>query len=314
MVSSSSIAKSALRIVLEGSWGAFFRRAIMCRETKGERLFVAAQAKKASTVPLSREGLASLLEDKPSAKTFFVLGSGASINRLSAANFEEIGANRSVGINTWPIHSFIPDFYSFECVSWIGDGLDFSRSLGLLHRKDVQKARPPLVVLRLKTEFELEQLAGLPEEFKDRLFFYGRVAPATREVSNLVADLEFLLKSFSRRGPFVVADSGSSIVRMVALGISMGYREIVLTGVDLNNAPYFWQENSEYDAARSRFPIFSRQVGATHETLERGHRPFIVTEMVSALAEVIDSRYDGKLFVSTGESTLADFLPVYPWG
>ena len=313
MISPSSIARRALRIALEGPWGALFRRRVMRGEIRRERLFVAAQAEMASTVALTKEGLSSLLKDKNSADTFFVLGSGSSINRLSPANFEEIGAHRSVGINTWPIHSFIPDFYSFECVSWIGDGLDFSRSLGLLHREDVQKAKPPVVVLRLKTEFEVEQLAGLPEEFKDRLFFYGRAIPAAREVSNLVADLEFLLQPSLPRQPVVVADSGSSIVRMVALGIAMGYRKIVLTGVDLNDAPYFWQENSQYNAARSRFPVFSRQVGATHETLERGRRPFIVTEMVSALADIIDSRYDGKLYVSTSESTLASFLPVYPW-
>ena len=169
------------------------------------------------------------------------------------------------------------------------------------------------MVLRLKTEFELGQLAGLPKEFKDRLFFYGRVSPATRDISNLVADLEFLLRFSPQREPVVFADSGSSVVRMVALGIAMGYRKIVLTGVDLNNAPYFWQENAQFDEVRSRFPVFSRQVGANHETLERDRRPFIVTEMVSALADIIDSRYDGKLFVSTSESTLADFLPVYPW-
>ena len=313
MVSPSSIARRALRIVLDGPWGALFRQSIMRSEIRRERIFVAAQAEKASTVALTEEGLSSLLKEKPSADTFFVLGSGASINRLSPDNFEEIGANRSVGINTWPIHSFIPDFYSFECVPWIGDGLDFSRSLGLLYREDVRKVKPPLVVLRLKTAFEVEQLAELPEEFEDRLFFYGRVSPATREVSNLVADLEFLLRSSMQLEPVVVADSGSSIVRMVALGIAMGYRKIVLTGVDLNNAPYFWQENSRYDEIRSRFPVFSRQVGATHETLERGRRPFIVTEMVSALAEIIDSRFQGTLFVSSVESTLADLLPLYPW-
>ena len=285
----------------------------MRSEIKRERIFVAAQAEKASTAALTKEGLSSLLKEKPSADTFFVLGSGASIDRLSSDNFEEIGANRSVGINTWPIHSFIPDFYSFECASWAGDGLDFSRSLGLLSRKDVRKAKPPLVVLRLKTEFELEQLAGLPEEFKDRLFFYGRVSPATRVVSNLVADLEFLLRFSPQREPVVVADSGSSVVRMVALGIAMGYRKIVLTGVDLNNAPYFWQEDSQYDDIRSRFPVFSRQVGPTHETLERGRRPFIVTEMVGALAEIIDSRFQGTLYVSSVESTLAGLLPLYRW-
>ena len=313
MVSPLLSARKALRIALEGPRGAFLRRTIMRGEIERERLFVAAQAAKASTVALTTAGLSSLLKHKPNADTFFVLGSGASIDGLSMDNLEEIGANRSFGVNRWPIHSFIPDFYSFEWVPWIGDGLDFSRSLGLLHRADGRKAKPPLVVLRLKTEFEVGQLTGLPEEFQDWLFFYGRVAPSTREVSHLVADLEFLLGTSLPREPVVVADSGSSIVRMIALGIAMGYRKIVLTGVDLNNAPYFWQEDSQYDDIRSRFPIFSRQVGPTHETLERGRRPFIVTEMVGALAEIIDSRFQGTLYVSSVESTLAGLLPLYRW-
>jgi len=298
------------------SWyGSVFRQMVMGREIRREREFVSTQASRAAAQLLSPDALNLFLPQKTEADTFFVLGSGASINRLSDQNFSEIARQRSVGINTWPIHSFVPDFYSFECVSWIGDGLDFARSLELLRQEALLKARPPIVVLRLKTDFEIQQLSALPKEFCDRLFFYGRVTPSTRAVDQLQVDLRYILGASTRKAPTVLADSGSSVVRMVALGMALGYKNIVLTGIDLNGGSYFWQENPMYEKVLSRFPIFSRQLGVRHETLERGRRPFVVTEMVEALAKRYCSspQTPHQLYVSSEESTLAELIPVYPW-
>ena len=314
MVSLSSIAKKALRIVLDGRWGALFRQSIMRSEIRRERIFVAAQAEKASTAALTEEGLSSLLKEKPSADTFFILGAGSSINDLNPANLREIGRHRSVGINTWPIHSFIPDFYSFECNFRFDDGLDFTRALRSLNRQDIFEARPPLAVLRLKSNSEISQLAELPSAFRDRLFFYGRVTPATRKISNLVDELSWFLRAPAPRGPLVVLDSGASVVRMISLGISMGYRKIVLAGVDLDNSPYFWQGNPKYSERQAIFPVFSRQSGSAHETLDRTRRPFTAAEMVYGLSQVIESKLGGKLFVGSQKSMLATHLSVYPWG
>lgn len=299
----------------DSSYGSVFRQMVMRREISREREFASIQASRAAAQLLSPDALNPFLPQKAEADTFFVLGSGASINRLSDQNFSEIARQRSVGINTWPIHSFVPDFYSFECVSWIGDGLDFARSLELLRQEALLKARPPIVVLRLKTDFEIQQLSALPKEFCDRLFFYGRVTPSTRAVDQLQVDLRYILGASTRKPPTVLADSGSSVVRMVALGMALGYQNIVLTGIDLNSGPYFWQENQEYNELRSRFPLFSRQLGARHETLERDRRPFIVTEMIYALAQLAQSssRTPAGLYVSSDESALADFLPLYSW-
>jgi len=285
----------------------------MRAEARKERVFLSSQAAKAGGLPLFGQNLMDLWEQKCSSNIFFILGGGASINNLTSENFEEIGRNRSVGVNTWPIHSFIPDFYSFECVSWIGDGLDFSRALRSLGQPAISQAKPPVVVLRLKTDEELGQLSALPRAFEDRLFFYGRVTPSTRMMRNLALDLSWFLRNEGNLNPQVVLDSGASVVRMISLGISLGFRQIVLTGVDLNNSPYFWQENPEYDSVREQFPIFSRQVGPTHETLERGRRPFIAAEIITELAAVVEKEFNGQIYVSSKDSALASRLPVYSW-
>ena len=313
MAAQSVSTKSALRLGLETPLGAPLRRAIMRNEAAKERRFVYSQASKAGVLPLAGQGLMDLWEPKASSDTFFILGAGSSINNLTDQNFREIRSHRSVGVNTWPIHSFIPDFYSFECVSWIGDGLDFSRALRSLGRADISKVRPPVVVLRLKTDEEIAQLQTLPQGFEDRLFFYGRVAPSTRRVRNLARDLSSFLHSEGTTSPQVVLDSGASIVRMISLGISLGFRRIVLTGVDLNNSTYFWQENPQYDSRRELFPIFSRQVGSMHETQERGRRPFVAIEMFTELSKVFDKSFGGQMYVSSTESALASVMPVYRW-
>jgi hypothetical protein len=100
---------------------------------------------------------------------------------------------------------------------------------------------------------------------------------------------------------------------MISLGISLGFRRIVLTGVDLNNSPYFWQENPQYDSRRELFPIFSRQVRSMHETQERGRRPFVATEMFTELSKVFDKSFGGQIYVSSKKSALAGVMPVYGW-
>src|SRR5271166_450448 len=43
-----------------------------------------------------------------SSDTLFILGSAQSINQISAERWEIIGKHDSVGINFWPVHSFVP--------------------------------------------------------------------------------------------------------------------------------------------------------------------------------------------------------------
>ena len=92
--------KSALRLFLETPLGRPIRRSIMRAEARKERVFLSSQAAKAGGLPLFGQNLMDLWEQKCSSNIFFILGGGASINNLTSENFEEIGRNRSVGVNT----------------------------------------------------------------------------------------------------------------------------------------------------------------------------------------------------------------------
>jgi hypothetical protein len=244
---------------------------------------------------------------------FFILGSGASIEQLSPENFAEIGRHQSVGINNWGLHPFVPDMYSFESVPGVGDGQDFRRSLELLNREDIIARSPALLVLRPKTRGGLASLSSLPAELRDRVFFYGRITPATRQTRNLIADFDSFFRTVSPRNPCVLLDSGASIVRMAILGIILGYRHLVFAGVDLNNSRYFWEENPLYFSQRTPTRPVNNQAGSMHETLSSLTRPFGVIQLVRQLSVYVEKFMGGTIRVSSPSSALAEFLDQHEW-
>ena len=308
-----SKATHVARKLLEGPSGSPLRRHIMAREARQERTFVRAQAARAGVKSFSLDEASPLLGPSSEIDTFFVLGSGASIEELSPENFDEIALQRSIGINNWAIHPFVPDGFSFESVPQVGDGRDLPRALQLLDRRDILEKQPSILVLRPGTREGLLNLGHTPQALAPKIRFYGRVTPATRMESNLARDIESFFRHISSRQSEIVIDSGASVVRMVTLGILLGFRRIVLAGVDLNGSPYFWEKNPTYlEGLSGPLPV-NNQPSGFHETTRTGTRPFSVVTMVKALANYFCSEHDGQLLVSSKNSVLSEFLPVLSW-
>jgi len=308
-----SKATHVARKLLEGPSGSPLRRYIMAREARQERTFVRAQAARAGVKSFSLDEASPLLGPSSEIDTFFVLGSGASIEELSPENFDEIALQRSIGINNWAIHPFVPDGFSFESVPQVGDGRDLPRALQLLGRRDILEKQPSILVLRPGTREGLLNLRHTPQALASKIRFYGRVTPATRMEGNLARDIESFFRHVSSRQSEIVIDSGASVVRMVTLGILLGFRRIVLAGVDLNGSPYFWEKNPTYlEGLSGPLPV-NNQPSGFHETTRTGSRPFSVVTMVKALADYFRSEHDGQLLVSSKNSVLSEFLPVSSW-
>jgi hypothetical protein len=303
--------KKLARCALETPPGFFVRRGVVAREARSEENFVRNQAQQVGVHIFQPQEFLGKLEAKPSADTFFILGSGASINYLTPGDFEEIARHRSVGINNWPIHEFVPDMYSFDSVPWVGDGSNFRRSLDLLHREDIVRARPLVLVVRLKDPAEIEVLETILPKLRDQVHFYGRVMPATRKVKNLTRDVGDAIARVLPRTEGIVLDSGASIVRLVGIGLSLGYKKIVLAGVDLNNTQYFWENNTSYNSESVINTPVNNQSQVAHETTSTWIRPFSVVDMLRALATVVSEDFGGQISVASTQSALTSFLPVY---
>lgn len=309
-----SLLTSVLRPMLEISTSQILRSRIMDKESNNEEIFTVQQAEAFLLRHFSSRDFRRKLGPKSAAKTFYVLGSGASIEDITNVQFDHIGAQASVGINNWGLHPFVPDMYSLESVPWIGDGKDFSRAMQFLDREDIRLRQPEILILRPKTASEVHQISVLPPELKASVSFYGRVTPSTREAKNLGGDIKYFFSHIAPRYPSVVMDSGASVVRMVVIGMLLGFRRIVLTGVDLNGSPYFWEKNPEYLFNLTSPPPVNNQLSFAHETTSSSNRPFDVITMLRALDNFFRTEREGQLLVTSRHSALAEFLPLETWG
>lgn len=245
-------------------------------------------------------------------QTFFILGSGSSIEDLSPENFQEISEGVSVGINAWVLHDFVPTMYAYEPVE--DSDTDHFWTLSYLNRPEILSSRPFVLVLKPRNPFELDQLNQVPASLLDRTRIYGRTAPYTRKQSNLVSDLERALDTLARPGlDSVLLDSGASIVRMAHLGLKLGFRRIVFVGVDLNTTEYFWERNPSYLGRRGILSFDSGQRGTTHETLNPYSRPFSVIEMIAKVSEALNKSGGQPFRVASEGSELARVIPTDTW-
>ena len=300
--------QASLRNVLEEPVFSPVRRYLMWREAIAEDRFVKKIASSCGARTFDFDDMKDRLRHKGQG-VFYVLGSGSSIERLSAENFETISRGVSVGINAWVLHDFVPDIYAFEPVP--DRDSDHYSTMQLLNREDVLRRMPTVMFLKPRNPVEVEQLRMVPSLLQSETFLYGRFQPYTRATKNLADDFN-LASKLVLRNLSVLPDTGASIVRMAFLGLLLGFSKIVFVGVDLNHTEYFWERNPNYLKKFSLTAFASGQKEPTHETLTTNNRAFSVLDTVAALARIAHS-WGSSLEVTSPKSMLAQFLGIHKW-
>ena len=249
------------------------------------------------------DALQTLSALKPDATTAFILGTGASAADLSEQKLEYIQSQFSIGVNQWILHPMIPDVYAYEVDP-------DARLLQALDRPEVRVKLPHLLFLKPSRPEDFSNASHLPEFMRELSFLYSRVNIWTRRERNIGRDFRRIISSISRqRKPDVLLDNGASIARMVALCAVLGFRRIVLVGVDLNNVKYFWQKNASLLANPDLNDFSSGQTGTSHETLSDLSRPFAIDKFMFSVNRASD--VDNLISVESEESRLASALAVF---
>jgi hypothetical protein len=246
--------------------------------------------------------------------TLVVLGSGESVEEVTPSQWELIGDCVSVGINSWLVHDFIPDIYSFEQMQ-ISEGKDARVSMSeLLRREEVVKSAPAVLLLRPHSETSSDRLIEIPAGLRERTRVYGRTAVVTQDRRNLVRDLRRLIR-YSLQGQLpesVAIDEGMSVARMLSLGVRAGFSSIVFVGVDLNSTQYFFDINPSYLIRRGMEDYNPwKKRGSVHGTEETETRTFAASTFIPAFARAAREEVGTNVYVSSSSSALADHLPVF---
>jgi hypothetical protein len=185
-------------------------------------------------------------------ETVFVLGSGWSINDIAEERWKIIARHDSIGFNFWPVHAFVPRIFVFESLLYEEEKVRQFR-FRMLKKVMEQRAEDYANTVKIVTEVQppsMRQLATeLSEKFRKNLYV-GYTAPViARTELELTAGLDYLKK----RGEFEISNGvpwlfkyGGSVIAMLSIAVRMGYKRIVLCGIDLGKQDYFYQHRERY--------------------------------------------------------------------
>lgn len=243
--------------------------------------------------------------------TLFILGSGASVCELNKTNFSHIRNNVSIGINTWPLHPFVPDFYAFEYFRNPGKKVDLLSEA--LQRDEVLSKKPYFLIKDSVLSASSYQCIRIPAKLKDRMLYYTSLPILTRDVSLLSQAYHDLIQLQAAEWiPLCcTADRGASIVRIASLSVLLGFKNIVFVGVDLNNTQYFWQKDEGIIKRWNTAELSSGQTGKVHKTDDPSETRFTVTEVLQAMQEVARVNYGVSMWTTSSKSALSSFLNLY---
>jgi len=244
--------------------------------------------------------------------TLFVLGSAGSINEISDEKWQIIGRHDSVGINFWPVHQFVPRFFTFENIPHDWHPAMYKIFLSLLERRANAYANTVKIITEVKSLEPKQVVFDLPENFRKNLYLGFSMPVAARNEEELRTGICYLrkLEAFTPRDHVSwLFKYGGSVTAMMALGAVMGYKRIVLCGVDLNKQNTFYNDRERYPECRDWDFISPKEVHVTARRL-----PWLVPAQsaVRILKELILDPLGIELYVENRISTLYPEIPLAP--
>ena len=234
----------------------------------------------------------------------FILGSGRSINDITDAQWAEMTASDTIGFNNWMVHPFVPTFYVRELRS--SATANIAVKACLTAREAAYRDVPFLLkdVRARHRDGNLTVQDFRTAGFGDRLVSTAQVYPPADTERDLRAFLRLWRRGASR---WPVPTYRASLSFLILLAYRMGYREIVLCGIDLNVPTYFWEDDG-FDGDSFGLPR-----NATRTTAHRTTDPDLglpIQTVIKAIQEEVLAPAGIALTLISDRSALVDFLPV----
>lgn len=242
--------------------------------------------------------------------TVFILGSGASINNISDEGWANIAKHDSFGFNFWLIHKFVPTLYFSEALPETAPGFDYPR----LYRRYVDAAalRPEYAhVPKVLTDFTIDRAyfwKGLPEHMKENVYSVATIPAFARTESEFRRNA----KELKRLGVFKQKSHirhlfkyRATISMLVSLAYMMGYKRIVLCGVDITDPRYFYHDADRYPQFKE---VESARPGKVHITGVEREMMVTAQTVIQVLNEVVLQPDNVELLVENPQSALSSFL------
>lgn len=251
-----------------------------------------------------------ILSKNKTSDTLFILGSGPSINAINSQGWNEISRHNSIGFNYFLSHPFVPTFFHMELLR--KDMEMFSGCYSL--RREAYKYVPFMINYHFLT---YDNLKPADLDFIDhklitvpRMYVEARPEDLARVVDFSQNHIESLDDDF-------LLHYRGSLCLMISFGILLGYKKIVLVGVDLNSPDYFYCDeryaNAGTQALRQRRCQSMTVSNSLHATADPSFIPSTITidRVLHILDDTVLRRRGIDLFVYNKDSLLYPSFPAW---
>ena len=245
-----------------------------------------------------------------SSETLFILGTARSINEISDERWQVIAKHDSVGINFWPAHPFVPRFYHFENIAYDQQPAMYETLRDLLARRAEAYTNTLKIITEVEPIGQRQLVFEIPEAMRKHFYLGFSMPVVARNEEEFRAGIRFMdsIGAFDPQYPASwLFKYGGSAIGMMTLAVLMGYKRVVLCGVDLNKQVYFYQDQSLYPEC-SGWEFASQQ--EVHLTARR--LPWLVPapSAIQIFKEVVLDPAKIQLFVESRKSALYPNVPL----
>lgn len=248
----------------------------------------------------------------------YILGSGKSINSIAARKWNQVRLADSIAFNLFIAHPFTPTLYHMEFTPKI-----LARFDKWVKLKGNDYNGVPLIF----NAKHLQDPEKLSERFSNNRIYYSiprlLYTQSNKRVMKKALKKEYLESDYKLNNYYV--HHRGSLTLVLSLGVLMGYKKIVLMGVDLNNSEYFFEDRKLYqgpiaDSCReivhqNRLKGITPTKSGIHKTENPSLFPesFTVSQFLSIFKESVLDELGIIVEIENESSALSPLFNTHKW-
>lgn len=245
----------------------------------------------------------------------YILGSGPSINTISSEQWAVIKEHDSFAFNWFFAHPHVPTFFHMELLD---DNFETFREC--YNEKSCEfKSRPAILNYRKLPAEASKEILG----FTENLYVSVPKSLGGTDESDFrgLLDYFYFKRNFLEENLLIQYDA--SLVIAISFAVLLGYKQIILAGIDLDSYEYFFYDKSRYNnnvAAKIReFKMEEQErrkrkvnVGQLHRIADPGLcEQMTVDQAVLIMNEMVMKPTGIELYLQNSRSILYPSLQVF---
>lgn len=244
---------------------------------------------------------------KKKSDTLFILGSGPSVRKIK--DWNTIKKYDCVGFNFWCFHNFVPNYYFVEAPA-SQKALNVLKKILTIRSKDYKKT-----VFFNRKRWKSNILDQFFEKYKHT---YYHIFSIRLNIQSKIIFKKFLdSKLFQYIKKFFFFKQGvSTIEEVVFFAYVMGYKKIVLCGVDLNSNDYFFDDKN-FKHIKTKNIYLPKDHTEDHKKIHMSNDPkrckggIILNDVLQIYQKYVFKK-DMRIFIYDNGSALKKILPLWP--